>query len=245
VTTDEITWLLAACRHQGAHPAEESLLHGGIREVAEFRISTSSVYKLTFEDGREGAFKSIEGAGLNAGGYNHTAATSLLSDVAAWVVAKALAYEHLIGGVVLTVCAYPGVGFGSLQAWLPGEPSGEGWQTSPRAREAALLDALIAQQDRNGTNFNYDDSTDELGLFDNSFAFALPGHSRGTSVIVEHARATQVDLGDDLVQALERFQTSKELNVLREFLPPDRVARMEERASMMLANGELLPQGEF
>jgi hypothetical protein len=245
VTSDEINWLLAACRLLGPHPAEQYLLHAEIREVNEFRISTSSVYKFTFEDGNEAAFKSLEGAEITAAGHNHTSATALLSDVAAWVVAKALGHEELVGGAVLTVTSYAGVGLGSLQHWLPGEPSGVGWQSSAHARTAALFDALIAQQDRNGSNFNYDDSTDQIGLFDNSFAFAVPGHNRGSTEILQHVHSSEPTLEQDLLDALARFEGSAELAVLQEILPPDRFTRLRERASRMRTEGELLAPHDY
>jgi hypothetical protein len=239
-SAEEAERLLGACRVCGENNVERELLHKEIADVHLFRSGTSETYEVEFSDGTHAAFKSIEGAENSAPGYNHTGASVLASDYAAWLVARGLGYEHLVGGVVLTVCSHVGAGLGSLQVWLEGDPSGSGWETSGRVREAALFDALIAQQDRNGTNFNYDSPNDEIGRFDNSFAFAIPGHNMSQSAILAQAHSDSPALEQDLLDALERFEASPEQTALEAVLEPARYARLRERAAEMRQTGELL-----
>jgi hypothetical protein len=172
VTTEEAERLLAACRILGDHPDEQRLLNAEISDVVLHRSGTSQTYEVRFADGSRGAFKSIEGGANSATTYGHTAASVVLNDVASWLVAKGLGYEDFLGGVVVRTCSHAGVGIGSLQTWLDGDPSGSGWEQASRLREAGLFDCVTSQQDRNNDNFNYDASTDEIGLFDQSFTFA-------------------------------------------------------------------------
>jgi hypothetical protein len=112
-----------------------------------------------------------------------------------------------------------------LQTWLDGEPSGDGWTEARNLRQAALFDSVTAQQDRNNTNFNYDADADEIGLFDQSFTFALPGHQQGACEIVAEAhRADEAKLDDELCEALDQLEASPELASLDEVLSPERRA---------------------
>jgi hypothetical protein len=241
MTTEEAERLISACRLCGENEVEEQLLHKEISGVRLFRSGTAETFEIEFADGSHGAFKSIEGAAKNAAGYNHTDASVIASDFAAWLVARALGFDHLIGGVVITVCSHTGAGLGSLQTWLPGDPAMPGWETSDHVREAALFDCLIAQQDRNTSNFNYDDTTDELGLFDNSFAFAIPGYNMSQSAIVAHVHGDDPNLEDELIAALEQFEASPEMGRLQDVLEPARFARLRERSQEMRSSRELLP----
>lgn len=249
MTEDESDRLLAACRLSGEHEVERDLLHAEIDDVRVFRSGTSETYEVVFEDGSRAAFKSIEGAGKNAAGYNHTDASVLASDYSAWLVARALGWEELVGGVVLTVCSHVGAGLGSLQCWLPGVEAGDssvtGWDGSAHLRKAALFDALIGQQDRNNLNFNYDSGIDELGLFDNSFAFALPGHNPGSSAILTHVHGDEPVLEPELLEALRRFDSSPEIALLGQVLAPDRHAQLLTRSVEMQAAGQLRPPQTF
>jgi hypothetical protein len=245
VTTEEADRLLAACRLLGGHPDEERLLHAEVARVALFQSQTADTYEFYFVDGSKGAFKSIEGAERSASGYGHTAASVVLNDVAAWLTARGLEFDRLLRGVVITTCPHESAGLGSLQHWFVGEPSGQGWEQSSDLRRAALLDAVIAHQDRNPTNLKYDDGTDELGLYDNSFAFALPGHQTNASVILERAHSDDPRLDTDLIAALERFADSEELAALEQVLAPDRFAGVLDRCARMQASRELLAPFAF
>lgn len=246
MTTDEVDRLLAACRFLGNHPEEIRLLQSEIASVTHYRSGTSQTYEVRFADGSGAAFKPIEGVEASAAGYGHTAASVILNDYAAWLVARGLGFDRLLGGTVLTTCPVPGVGIGSMQTWLDGNPSGPGWEQAAQLREAALFDALIGQQDRNGSNFNFEPTTDALGLFDQSFTFPLPGHQAGSSTFLAHLHAQgDAVLDQVLVDALDRFHGSPEQAALQEILVPDRWARVTARAQLMRQRGELLLAGEF
>jgi hypothetical protein len=245
VTSEESDRLLAACRLLGGHPDEERLLHAEVARVVLFQSQTADTYELYFADGSKGAFKSIEGAERSAAGYGHTAASAVLNDVAAWLTARGLGFDHLLRGVVITTCSHENAGLGSLQHWFLGEPSGLGWERSSDLRSAALLDAVIGHQHRNPTNFKFDDGTDELGLYDNSFAFALPGHQTNASVILEQAHSADASLESDLVSALDRCAGSEERRALELVLAPDRFAAVVARCERMEASGELLAPLDF
>jgi len=145
---------------------------------------------------------------------------------------------------VLTTCSHAAAGLGSLQHWFSGEPGADGWQSSASLFQAAVFDAVIAQQDRNMTNFSYEPDSDTLGLFDHSFAFALPGHPRTAAAIVEAARARDPRLPRELVLALRHFLESEESEMLGEILERERYERVLERARRMLDTGELLEPTE-
>jgi hypothetical protein len=246
VTTEEAERLLACCRRAGTHPDELRLLKSEIERVALFRAGTSQTYEVTFADGSRAAFKPIEGVEQTAAGYGHTALSVILNDYAAWLVACGLGHDSLIRGVVIATCPEPGVGIGSMQTWLDGDPSGAGWDQAAQLAPAALFDAVIGQQDRNGTNFVYNDTDGTLGLFDQSFTFPLVGHQVGASEILARLHANDAaDLDDDLVQALDRFDGADERAALQQILPPDRYARMEARIALMRERGKLLQPGEY
>jgi hypothetical protein len=242
---EEADRLVAACRILGGHPNEERLLHAEIERVVLFQSQTADTYEFYFADGSKGAFKSIEGAERSAAAYGHTAASVVLNDVAAWLVARGLGFDELLRGVVVTTCSHGNAGLGSLQHWFAGDPSGQGWEQSSSLRKAALFDALIGNQDRNGTNFKYDGSTDELGLYDNSFSFALPGHQTSSSVILDRVHADDPALENGLQAALDRFQSSDEKAALGKVLAPDRFARVTERCDRMRNSGEFLAPVDF
>lgn len=245
MSSEEADRLLAACRLLGGHADEARLLHAEVERVVLFQSQTADTYEFYFADGSKGAFKSIEGADRNAAAFGHTAASVVLNDVAAWLTARGLGFDDLLRGVVVTTCSHADAGLGSLQHWFAGDPSGQGWQQSRQLRRAALFDALIANQDRNATNFKYDDTTDELGLYDNSFAFALPGHQTSGSAILTQAHADDPGLDGDLQAALARFQGSDERMALEEVLAPDRFARVVERCERMRSIRELLEPFDF
>lgn len=245
MSIEEADRLLAACRILGGHPDEERLLHAEVHRVVLFQSQTADTYEFYFGDGSKGAFKSIEGAERSASAFGHTAVSVVLNDVAAWLVARGLGLDELLRGVVVTTCSHADAGIGSLQHWFAGDPSGQGWEQSSHLRKAAAFDALIGNQDRNGTNFKYDDATDELGLYDNSFAFALPGHQTSGSVILNRAHTDDPTLGGDLQAALDRFHVSNEKGALEEVLAPDRFARVMDRCDRMRNSGELLAPFDF
>jgi hypothetical protein len=246
VTTEEAERLLACCRRVGSHPDELRLLKGEIGRVALFQAGTSQTYEVTFVDGSRGAFKPIEGVEQTAAGYGHTALSVILNDYAAWLVACGLGQESLVRGVVIATCPEPGVGIGSLQTWLEGDPSGAGWDQAAQLRAAGLFDAVIGQQDRNGTNFVYDDADGSLGLFDQSFTFPLVGHQVGASEILARLHADDAaELDDDLLKALDGFEGAEERAALQQILAPDRYARMEARIALMRERGKLLQPGEY
>jgi hypothetical protein len=245
MTTEEAQRLTGACAVVGPHPEEERLLHAEIHEIRLHKSGTADTYEVFFGDGTKGAFKSLEGSERNAASYGHTGASVLLNDLTASLVARGLGFEELVRGVVLRVAANEGVGIGSLQTWHDGEPSAPGWEGAGQLRSAALFDALIGQQDRNPTNFNYNPDSDELGLFDNSYSFALPGHQTSASVIVQTARDDDATLEDDLIDALNRFATSEERQMSEKLLEPERWTRLLARHEKMLETGELLEPFDF
>jgi hypothetical protein len=246
VTTEEADRLLAACRLVGDHPDEQRLLKAEIDSITLYRSGTSAVYEVRYMDGSRAAFKPIEGVEASAAGYGHTALSVILNDYAAWLVARGLGYGTLVRGVAIATIPEPGVGLGSMQTWLDGQPSGTGWEGATELAPAGLFDAVIGQQDRNGTNFNYDQMSDELGLFDQSFTFALPAHQQGASQILAklHDQGA-ARLGQPLIDALDRFEASPERVAIQQILAPDRWARMETRIALMKQRGELLQGGEY
>jgi len=238
--------LLATCRLVGGHPDEQRLLKSAIDSVTLFNSGTSQTYEVTFSDGARAAFKPIEGVEANAPGYGHTGVSVILNDYAAWLVARGLGYESLVRGVVIATCPEADVGLGSMQTWLDGEASGAGWEGASQLRLAALFDAAIGQQDRNGGNFVYDAGMDELGLFDQSYTFPLQGHQAGSSEILNSVHnGGGAALDEPLVEALDRFESSEERASVQEVLAPDRYARVEARIALMRERGELLRPGEF
>lgn len=246
MTSEEADRLLAACRLIGGHADERRLLKAEVEAVREFKSGTSKTYEVTFGDGSRAAFKSIEGVEANAAGYGHTALSVILNDYAAWLVARGLGKDLLVRGIVIVTCPEPGVGIGSMQTWLDGDASGAGWENASQLRAAGLFDALIGQQDRNGSNFVYDGTMDELGLFDQSFTFSLPGHQAGASDILARLHSEDTaQLDENLTDALNRFDGSEERSALQQILAPDRYARMEARIALMRERGKLLQGGEY
>jgi hypothetical protein len=246
MTSDEADRVVAACRLLGEHPEERRLLHAEVEDIVLHRSGTSETFEVRFKDGTRGAFKSIEGAASHAGGHGHTGPGVILNDVASWLVARGLGYDQLLRGVVIRPASVAGAGIGSLQTWLDGEPSGDGWKSARNIRQAALFDSVTAQQDRNGGNFNYDATADEVGLFDQSFTFALPGHQQGAcEIVAEVHRADEAELDDELGEALDQLEASPELANLGEVLSPERVARVHERIAAIRERGELLQPGEY
>jgi hypothetical protein len=246
MTTEEADRLLTACRLLGSHEEEQRLLRSEIADMQLFRSGTSQTYEVTFADGERAAFKPVEGLEATAGGWGHTATGVVLNEIAAWLVARGLGYESLVGGVVLAVPPLADVGLGSMQAWLDGDPSGAGWEGAAQLREAALFDAVIAQQDRNGSNFHYEPATDAIGLFDLSFSFPLPGHNFGASALLaevhDHGDPT---LDEPLLDALDRLAASPEYGAAAQIVQSERWTRVVERITMMRERGELLRGGEF
>ncbi len=246
MTTEESDRLLAACRLLGGHPEEQRLLTSEVNGVTLHRSGTSQTYEFIFADGSRGAFKPIEGVEATAAGWGHSAASVIINDYAAWLVSRGLGYEQLVRGVVITTCPLPGVGIGSMQTWVDGAPSGAGWEACGQLRAAALFDAVIGQQDRNTTNFNYEAASDDLGLFDQSFTFALPGHQQGASALLAHLQAQDaLALDQTLIDALDRFDASPERGTLQQILAPERWARVDARIALMRGRGELLQPAEY
>lgn len=249
MTDQEAERLLAACRLLGDHPEERRLLMSEVADVKLVNRGTSDLYEVVFADDSRASFKPIEGVEQTANAWGHTAVSVILNDYAAWLVARGIGYAPLVGGVVLTTCAKPGVGFGSMQSWLEGALSGHGghgWEQARHIREAALFDAITGQQDRSITNFVYDESSDALGFFDHSFTFALPKQRHERSVVLDEVHCQGgAELDQTLIDALDRFDVSAECAALQYVLAPDRYARVVERVSLMRSRAALLRGGEY
>jgi hypothetical protein len=141
LSPEEAERLLAACRLLGGHAEEVRLLRSEVSDIKLYRSGTSQTFEITFADGSRAAFKPIEGVEATAAAWGHTATSVILNDYAAWLVARGLGYDSLIGATVMATSSAPGVGIGSMQVWFDGQPSAPGWEQATQLREAALLDA--------------------------------------------------------------------------------------------------------
>jgi hypothetical protein len=178
--------------------------------------------------------------------YGHDRMESPLNEVAAWRLAYAMGdpWRHMLPTAVLRKIDGRG---GALINDKHGAVDNRVFQEAEsQVKAAALWDALIGNQDRNGRNFRYDHSSRRLGLIDHGFAFARPGDLFHTSLFHAVRKGTPgaQTLTRDEQEALDALVSSN-LYGLRTFIEEDRAEALDTRAKTMLNKRLILPVGTF
>jgi hypothetical protein len=164
-------------------------------------------------------------------------------EVAAWKLARELGWPDLLGATVLRII--PSVDTGddveaSLQVLWPdcvpdadvaSFPDEDVWR-------AAVLDALIGHEDRNGHNWlAVPAATPRLKLVDHGYAFP---DALGEPSSTFYAAKKGQDLPNEVVEALTRLVTDGTLEVLRDDLLPDAaVDAVLSRAQVLVDHGSM------
>lgn len=233
--------VIAIRRGQGAHRDERSLLAGEpvISELAQ--SGTNETYRVQFDNGMVGYFKSFDG--LNdqiAGGFGQTEAEQCVHEAAAWQLAREMGppYADMVPPVVIRqVNGKPG----SLAAARSGtEGRRDPWHV-PEWPSAAFFDAVIGQQDRHPDNYLV--AGDRLALIDHGYTFARPGDFRNFSWFAQHRTATSPLLSHDERALLERLAHSKDLLGVADMVSPGRAEAMRGRIDRMRASGKI--EGDY
>jgi hypothetical protein len=180
----------------------------------------------------------------NALAYGQTDETPPLHEAVAWRLAVSVGppWQDLIAPCVLR--DYAGDD-GALSLQAPGWPGDASPTHNPAwCIPAAFFDSLIAQQDRHPGNWRWDGN--QLTLIDHGYAFARPGDILNHSefVLARHRFGATALLPDERA-ALSRLMATANLLGVVDFLLPDRVQALADRAQNMVSRGEVLRPGEF
>ena len=236
----------------------------------------SQVFFLSLEDNTVAVWKPLGGVNHHtAAFYGHTPQDVMVNEAAAWQLAKRLGppftelvpvavWRELPGVRDLLIDAnphgYPQPGDiynadydrGVLIQYVPGRPVLEPFtaEYAAQANSAALLDALIGQQDRHLTNFRWDASAGQLHLIDNGFAFPPADARSNESVFLRWRQVNHTPSINENLTAPERdrlltLQHSGQLDAVASLLREDRGACLVDRCQTMLATGRLLAFGDL
>jgi hypothetical protein len=269
---------------------ENHLLQSRVVSCTEHSTGTgglSVVFHLDLENGAEAFLKAWGKRATPAGpqSYINTSACRLyghhpdeipLNEAAAWRLAQRLGapVERVVAPCVLLDLADHGL-HGSVSARRYGLSNTQRALTRspPEAMAAAFFDSLIAQQDRHGGNYRWNEPKWEtfvphevvrslqklttakpfrpvgLGLIDHGFCFARSGdyvrHDK-RSVFVEwrHAAGRQA-LTDWERGSLQALAADATLLGATQFLEPDRASALWDRLVLMLKRDAILNAGEW
>jgi hypothetical protein len=210
----------------------------------------NETYECLLDNGVQGYHKPFDGVDEDAADtYGQTdsdgwpVALQPLHEAAAWQLAKGL------GGVwrrIVCPCVVRDVAgrMGSLSEKSPLPSKGGRVVDSPELRDAAFLDVLACQPDRNGGNYFTDGSGGpSVSLYDHGFCFARPGDYVNVSRLAQRFAGEPLTAGEK--DSLGRLLASPDLFGLRRVLEAERADAVEDRARRMLAGGVLLDAGDF
>lgn len=232
-------------------------LEGRVEPVRSSGEHVSDVYEVVLETGRVAYFKPVTGPTAAGNSlkralrnYKHTPVSSMISECAAWQLAKHLGGEwaELVRPTVVRYVSLP-IGQrepGSLQAFCPGEPRRRGYfQAAPHlARAGAYFDCLIGQQDRNPGNVHWHEGRDRIYLIDHGFSFARSGDPTGHQQLTEWRwRHDQRGLSNEELDANARV-LDDDLFGLEAYLEEHRASALRARVVRMNERGEVLRPGE-
>lgn len=235
-------------RQQGSS-AEDPFLYQDVIAYDRHATTTPGVnetYVVFFEYGWIGFHKPFAGIAVpNAYAFGHHPDDVPINECAAWRLAHRLGQPHsdLVPPTVLREC---GGRPGSLAGRKEGIPhAADALQVGQyQALAAAFFDA--AQQDKHTGNYRWNAQTQELGLIDHGYTFALPGDRANASLFVGWRLGSGHHvLGSSEKEALDALLGSGDLMGLRAILAEDRADALERRARDMLQRGALLAPGEF
>lgn len=235
---------------QGATVVEQDLLTSPVRiyspTVTSPGVNTTSSVLLA--SGREAFHKTFAGVNRTAAhAYGQGADTPPVHECCAWRLAIALGppYSELVAVAVLREINGEDGALIDRRYGTKGAAAGVAPPLGQRLA-AAFFDSLIAQQDRHVGNLRWDAPAAQLGLIDHGYAFATPGHPCNASLFVGHRHGIgHADLTSAEVVALEQLLGSPDLMGLDGILEPGRASALADRASRMLAAGNILAVGDF
>jgi hypothetical protein len=241
------------------HPLEQELAEAHITRVEAFQgggLHAGDLYEVVLETGRLTYFKPANGL-LNLVGkraltnYAHTPLSTVISECAAWQLAKQLRapWDDLIAPATLRFVTLPNGSrdVGALTLYRPGKDRQRGFldRASDQASAGAFFDALIGQQDRNEGNVLWYEERQAIYLIDHGFSFAVPGANSGEVVLSSwRANHGSADLSTAELEALARGIEADWFELQR-FVAPDRMEAFVARTERMLGSRRMLGLGVF
>ena len=247
--------------HQVTSDLERELVEALPARIDPYRDATRHVvdlYEVVLETGRLAFFKPLNAyqnattplkrALLN---YGHTPVSTLVSECAAWQLAKRLGerWKELVAPSVLRGVELPGRGreVGSLALFRPGEVRKRNYvhAVPEQAASGAFFDCLVGQQDRNPGNVLWHEERSRIYLIDHGFAFARPGDRTGHLELTAWRWQRGSRALDDFELAAVSRLIDEGLGDLRGYLAEDRAGALLSRAQRLQQHGEILPPGEL
>lgn len=222
-----------------AEPAKVQQL--GVEDLSGQRTQdspgSSTVYLVAFAgEPQQAFFKPVDGVDEEtAGYYDADGYSAAVAEVAAVAVARALGYPYgdLVTGTVLR--ELNGM-LGTLSWRVEGEMADPHEIDPEQLLAGALLDSLIANQDRHGGNYYYHHAEEQLGLYDHGFSFAIPGAYVNASRLLGHRLAL---VGDALTAAEITALSAADLSVVDELLTDERLQALYDRRNQMTTTGRI------
>lgn len=219
---------------------------------------TVDLYEVVLETGRMAFFKPLN-AYQNATtplkrallGYGHTPVSTLISECAAWQLAKRLGerWKELVVPTVLRGIKLPGGDreVGSLALFRPGEARKRNYvhAVPEQAASGAFFDCLAGQQDRNPGNVLWHEERSRIYLIDHGFAFARPGDRTGHLELTAWRWQRGSRALDDFELAAVSRLIDEDLGDLRDYVAADRADVLLSRAQRLQRDREILPPGEL
>lgn len=244
---DRISNLTAATVH--GNVIEQDLLLGEVIDIAPVVTGSpgaSHPLLVVMDTRRSAFFKRFcdQNVGLCAH-YGQTRMDPPLNEVTAWRLAYAMGdpWRQLLPTAVLRQLRGHG---GALVNDKHGRVNGEVFREAEgQVNAAGFWDALVGQQDRNGRNYRYVQSTKRLGLIDHGFAFARPGDICNAAMFHATRKRLAGTITSSEQKVLEALLASDDLYGLRGFLDEDRVEALENRAREMLRSRLIPVPGAF
>ncbi len=246
---------------QATTDLEHELVEALPARIDPYRDATShtvDLYEVVLETGRVAFFKPLN-AYQNAAtplkrallNYGHTPVSTLISECAAWQLAKHLGgrWEELVVPTVLRSVKLPGRSreVGSLALFRPGEVRRRSYiHTVPeQVANSAFFDCLVGQQDRNPGNVLWHEERSRIYLIDHGFAFARPGDQTGHLELTawRWQRGSHGLDGAELAAASDLID--HDLGDLRGYLAGDRADALLARAQRLQRDRQILPPGEL
>ncbi len=250
-------------RIQGFDNDVEEALHDAlIVDVRLFENSSGHItrtYEVRLDSGHVCVFKPGNGL-LEAGQdglyngkqalvrYDHTPVSTVISECAAWQLAKHLRepWSELAVPTVLKFAKLPDTAkteFGAAVLFRGGNAGKRGFYetVSEQVAAGAFFDALIGQQDRNKGNVMWYPERKVMYLIDHSFSFGKRGGNRGASDLLEwRLRYGSPELDAHEFESLERLLQSEDAMTLARFVEQERVEALRARAEEMVHTHRLV-----
>jgi len=183
--------------------------------------------------------------------YGHSPVSTLISECAAWQLAKRLGerWHSLVVPTVLRSVKLPSrhSEVGSLALFRPGEVRKRNYihAVPEQAANGAFFDCLSGQQDRNPGNVLWQEERSRIYLIDHGFSFARPGDHTGHLELTAWRWQRGSRALDDFERAAVSSLTDADLGDLRGYLAGDRADALLDRAQRLRRDREILPPGEL